>query len=87
MLKGKLVLTRNFFGRVLNNAEKEHVLIIRASRRRGTWTQTHLLSADIEHGYWEVSQDVVALPWNTVAHAIICDKLPKWLYANSLKRR
>lgn len=89
MLKGEKVLTADYYGAVLNEAEVEQVVIIQAIRRRCT---RHNDSISMVFGrprvesWWVVTSEVVAIPWSSVGTLVFCKLLPRHLYARHLCR-
>lgn len=89
MLKGKRILTENYFGTVLNDAEKEPCVIVRVIRWRKVWYNSDIaVTAGLQRTEvsWHVSDEVKAVPWNLVGEITICEHLPKWLHLRSLRR-
>jgi|GEM_PF-6633667 len=92
MLKGKRVLTDDYFGKVLNDAEKESVLILEVIRervvRRNSQDSINVMLGIHATGVWwrVINPTVVAVPWSEVGRATICELVPKMLHARYLRR-
>jgi hypothetical protein len=87
MLKGKRILTENFFGTVLNDAEKEQVLIIRAIRERNVDRWDSIVYGTQTRIWWAITDRVVVIPWVSAGHPQLCQQMPKGLYARVLNAR
>jgi hypothetical protein len=91
MLKGKNVRTDGYFGLVLNDAEREAVLILRVIREQITRynsqdTISRLVGVPAIESWWKVTEPtVVAIPWCRTGDVVICESLPKDLYARYLR--
>jgi hypothetical protein len=92
MLKGKRVLTLRFFGTVLNDAEKEQVLILDVTRQlliryNEQDIFSKMLGIPPRESWWAVGSGVVAIPWSEVGSATVCARMPEFLYLRRLRRR
>ncbi len=91
MLKGKRVLTDNFFGTVLNDAERENVLILQVIRERIVQHNNRdvfdrMVGMSPVYIRWVVTNRIVAVPWAISGVANVCRLLPKKLHASRLKK-
>ena len=88
MLKGKLVLTKDYFGKVLNDAEREPCVIIEVIRQYAMFSPEYRGKIWYEAAVygWEVVHYTMAVPWREVGKLRFYDSLPKWLYKRALKR-
>ena len=88
MLKGKRVLTRDYFGVVLNDAEHEQAVIIALTRvRREHHYEGSPYCPTSTSVWWVVADHSVIVPWSDVGTLVIHQKMPKWLYLRSLRKR
>lgn len=88
MLKGKRVLTPDYFGIVLNDAEREPALIlaVRRVRRQQHYSGSYFVAAHTVE-WWVVADDVMILPWNKAGIMRVCERMPKWLHLRALRNR
>jgi len=84
MLKGQRLLTDSFFGRVINDAEHEQVVILEATRARRIWEDP--AGYFPRRAWWEVISETVVIPWTSIRRAEICKVQPPALHARKLRR-
>ncbi len=89
MLKGQLVLTKLYFGKVLNDAERESCVIIEVSRELILVypAASGVMWATPARYDWRVIQKQVAVPWREVGTMEFVDRLPKFLHKRALRSR
>ncbi len=92
MLKGQRVLTSQYFGTVLNNAENEKVLILHVIRKRQVRHNSQdpisvILNVPPTESWWEACDEEVIVPWSLAGETKISPHLPTWLHLRVLKRR
>ena len=87
MLKGKRVLTQNYFGIILNDAEQAQVMIVHAIRQRNVDSWDSVVYGRQERVFWTATDKVVVIPWISAGHPHLCEKMPKWLHLRILNAR
>lgn len=89
-LKSKRILTDSHFGTVLNEPERERVIILHAVRVRHAWVNnldimSRLAGAASTGSRWVVTDMVVAIPWSKAGIPQVCQKIPRFLFAHRLR--
>jgi hypothetical protein len=87
VLKGQRVLTDDYYGTVVNDAEVENAVILDVIRIRRQYAQSSsLFFAGRTWTEWHVVSERRAIPWSQIGTMTFMDKLPKGLYARRLKQ-
>ena len=86
-LKGKRVLTANYFGTVLNEAENEPAVIIEVIRQRWEKHNDSELGRlagvpTVRTGWSVIKKTTMVLSWGQIGEITVCESMPKFLYAN-----
>jgi hypothetical protein len=81
MLKGQRVLTADYFGTILNDAEKEPCVIIKTERQRNTVPGNRW---DPPWYYWSVYYGRVAIPWRLMGVMEFSSRMPELLYRRNI---
>ena len=86
MLKGKKILTADFFGTVLNDADKERVLVVKIVRERIAGLRCPIGYFPTRYKWYACDREVV-IPWHLMSGVPqVVDRMPDWLSMRALRR-
>ncbi len=91
-LKGKWVLTTNFYGRILNEAEKEQAIILQSVRKRVLVDRSsdpirRMYGAPLRWDYWLLDDTQQVVPWEEAREMKVCEEMPEFLAERHLGER
>lgn len=85
MLKGRRILTKDYFGTVLNDAEKEPAVNLAVTRQRLVdHDPGSMFRAPHTREWWVVVDRELGIPWCNIGVHAFCKVMPKWLYVRVL---